>query len=265
METYAPIFNGFYGTAFSFEPDMYCVMDNLCENFTENQKRLIRKFCDENYYLAIKDNYKNYTIDVAEAVCEFLSEKVSEMLKTNVEFEFQNIHSPKYYNYSNDSINVNLKCDFDTFMNNLLFFIKQHIKEFEQYIKDNYTSCDGFMSYYSNDVKDWIKNEYGEHEIGSMLEFALRVFDEDIEEEMIYYVLENVYAEGYCDFTDDFKALLESDSMKNIFNEYEKLMKQKDDYVSLMKEQKKSVPWEKIHEHEEKNDKLFIEDIAKSL
>ena len=158
------------------------------------------------------------------------------MLKTNVEFEFQNIHSPKYYNYSNDSINVNLKCDFDTFMNNLLFFIKQHIKEFEQYIKDNYTSCDGFLSYYSNDVKDWLKNEYGEHEIGSMLEFALRVFDEDIEEKMIYYVLENVYAEGYCDFTDDFKALLESDSMKNIFNEYEKLMKQKDDYVSLMKE-----------------------------
>ena len=253
METYAPIFPGFYGTLYSFADDGRAVVDSLlgeCDTDIE----LIHKFVEENYDETVDEYYTRYTEDVAKAVCHFLTETVSEILNTDVEFEFQNIHSPKYYNFSNDSINVNLKFkDADVFMRKLLSFVKKHKKEFEQYLKDNYTSCDGFMSYYSNKVSDWMKKEYGEHEIGSMLEFVLRNSNDNIEEDMYYYVTERVCDLAYCDFKDSFKRFMESNAMKKFEKEYEALENQRANYIELMKSQNKKVDYGTLEKQKEKN------------
>lgn len=255
METYAPIFNGFYETAYSFNVDDYDVADWLFNDneFTENQKGFCEELIKRHYMDIVKENYTEYEIDVAKAVCEFLTEKVTEMLGTKVEFEFQNIYSPKYYNYRNDSINVKLNCDTDVFMKNLLKYIKNHLADFKEYIESNYTSYDGFMSYYSNDVNDWLKNEYNDHEIGSMLEFALRSHYDDIETDMMYFVLENVYACSYTELQDNFKELIDDNKLGDIFKEFDRLVEQKNNYIKLMREQNKNPNWKAIEEQEKKN------------
>jgi len=255
METYAPIFNGFYETAYSFNVDDYDVADWLFNDneFTENQKGFCEELIKRHYMDIVKENYKEYCNDVAKAVCEFLTEKVTEMLGTKVEFEFQNIYSPKYYNYRNDSINVKLNCDTDVFMKNLLEYIKNNIDDFKEYIESNYTSCDGFCSFYSNNYNDWLKNEYNDHEIGSMLEFALRSHYDDIETDMMYFVLENVYACSYVELADEFKLIADSDELKAIFNEFERLETQKKNYYEYCRSMNKQPNNKAINEQTEKN------------
>lgn len=268
METYAPIFSGFYETAYGFEPDMNTVIDMLFndEDYTENQKRFIRHFVSSNYETAVKEDYQQYETDVAKSVCKFLEEELSEFFKMKIEVEFQNIHSPKYYNFSNDSINVNVKCEnWDEFMGKMLSYVKEHIEHFKEYIKDNYTSYDGFMSFYSNDVKDWLKEEYSEHEFGSILEFVLRENDKNIEESMMYYVMENVSAEMYCDITENFKHFLETDAMKNIFKEYEKLLEMKETYIQMMKNAGRKPNFKALALQEEKNNDELSDEVIKGI
>jgi hypothetical protein len=138
-------------------------------------------------------------------------------------------------------------------MKNLLTYIKQHITDFEKYIKENYTSYDGFMSYYSNDISDWLKNEYNDHEIGSMLEFALRSYYDDIETDMIYFVVENVYACSYVELQENFKELIDDNKLGDIFKEFDRLVEQKNNYIKLMREQHKNPNWKVIEGQEKKN------------
>ena len=267
METFAPIFNGFYETAYSFDVDSYDATDWLFNDneFTENQKNFCEELIKRHYERVVKENYTEYETDVAKAVCEFLTEKVTEMLGTKVEFEFQNIYSPKYYNFRNDSINVKLHCDTDVFMKNLLEYIKNHLTDFKKYIESNYTSYDGFMSFYSNDVNDWLKSEYNDHEIGSLLEFALREYYENIETEMMYFVLENVYACSYIELQEDFQELIDDNKLDDIFKEFDRLTEQKNNYIELMVEQNKNPNWKVIEKQEKKNLDDMCNDVIKLL
>ena len=266
METFAPIFNGFYETVYSFNVDRYDITDWLFgDDYTENQKYLFDELIKRNYDAVVKENYNEYCVDVAKAVCEFLTEKVTEMLDTKVEFEFQNIYSPKYYNYQTDSINVKLNCDIDVFMKNLLKYIKNHLDDFKEYIESNYTSYDGFCSFYSNNYEDWIKNEYNDHEIGSLIEFALRENYDDIETEMMYYVLENVYATSYCELNKDFQVLIDNNELDLIFAENNRLINQKNLYLEYMKEKNQKPNYKAIEIQEVKNYDELCNDIIKLL
>lgn len=255
METYAPIFSGFYETAYSFNVDDYDVTDWLFDESKHSniQMEFFSELVKRHYMDIINEKHSEYETDVAKAVCEFLTEKVSEMLDTKVEFEFQNIYSPKYYNYRNDSINVKLNCDTDVFMKNLLEYIKKHLDDFKEYIESNYTSYDGFVSFYSNDVNDWLKNEYNDHEIGSLLEFALRSHYDNIETDMMYFVLENVYACSYVELNNDFQLVMDTDEFKSIVKEYERLENQKAMYFEYCKSVNKRPNRKAIEEQAEKN------------
>lgn len=244
MKTYAPIFSGFYETEFSMKMSVDEIANELLENiddFNDNEKYLLRQYIENNYDDCIKTDYKEYENEVAHKVCEFLSEQVSVCLHTDVEFEFENIYSPQYYNFKNDSINVNLKCDTDEFMKKLLSMVQSHKKEFQEYLEATYTSCDGFISFYSNNIEDWLKEEYNEHEIGSMLEFVLKLCNKDIYTEMVYYVIENVWEGGYYHFTEKFDKFLENDDLHKILNEFKKMCLQKDEYIAIMRSQEKEI------------------------
>ena len=252
METYAPIFPGFYETAYSFEIDIHDAVESVFDEMNTTMK-LFHELANRDYDKLFKENYNGYRENVAKTVCEFLSEKISDMLKVNVQVEFQNIYSPMYYNFKNDSINVNLKIDDeDLFMKNLLSFVKNHFDKFKQYIESNYTSYDGFLSHYSNNANEWVKNEYNAHEIGSILEFALRTYYNDIETDMMYYVLENVYSFGYIDVQEKFKEVIESDEFDCIVKEYDKLLNQKENYLITMKNHGKYPNMNAINKQTEK-------------
>lgn len=266
IETFAPIFNGFYETSFQFDYDVDSFLENaLSEKCSSNVQYLLSAFVHNNYYDCLNDDYVGYKTDVAKAVCEFLSEKVTEMLGVKTTFVFQSIYSPKYYNYRNDSINVGIETDNTLFMNALLKYIKDNFDDFKEYIKNNYTSYDGFCSFYSNDADDWLKQEYNDHEIGSMLEFALRDYYDDVYTDLVYYCVENVFADNYASLTNKFEVLLDDDKAKAIFNEYERLCTQKENYFALMKELNKEPNYKAINEQEEKNIQSLCNELKELL
>ena len=154
VEGYLPIFNGFYNSVF----------ENLIENEDEG------------------------TTDIKEVV-KLVFEKVTEKLKKYnfiSQAIFENLNSPKEYNYYNDSIN----CQYIISQENLLNiykYIRKNKKEFKKYLKENYTSYSGFISSYSNNLKGWtvkkvLKNQ---HQLSSIFEFILQ--NQEYNEISLYY------------------------------------------------------------------------------
>lgn len=146
-KTFLPIFPGFYNTIFQFD----------FESLDESDK-------DK------KINYKDYMDHVAKQACKFIESEFSEFIN---KIEFENVHSPAYYNYSNDSI----YCIIDFNEKKVIKFVENHKNEFSQYLKNNFTSRPGFTSFYSNDVKKWDLLESLKHEskCGYIFEFICQI------------------------------------------------------------------------------------------
>ena len=166
INSWLPVFPGFYNTI--FEP---------------NEEYLIaegKTYDDYNW------NYLEYYKDVAERCCEALEESFEEF---EIKIEFQNIHSPKEYNFSNDIINCQYTIS-QKGINKILKFLNDHFDLFHQYIKNTYSSRSGFISFYSNDAYTWIENFKQEpthkHYIGSILNFV-----SDLDQWDLFYACES--------------------------------------------------------------------------
>jgi hypothetical protein len=166
IKTFCPNFNGFYNSIYDYDYD--------------NVKYNINEIREEKNLLPIDDfeiDFKKYAKDVSEKYCEVMQNVLKDYVNSIV---FENVHSPKEYNYYNDSINCTIDIKYDVIKE----YIYNNIDAFNKYLKNNFTSCDGFISFYGNtfeswkdDTKDFI--EYGK-EIGYILEFIYNnIFDVD--------------------------------------------------------------------------------------
>lgn len=153
IESYLPIFNGFYNTHFEADEES-CIEDG--------------KTYDDYEF-----NYEDYRERVATACCEAIQKELKDLA---IKVEFQTVISPKYYNFSNDSINVAYHLEENSYKN-LYKYILENKEAFNSYIKDNYSSYDGFMSFHSNNADDWmmslIEEDELKHKFGACLEFYL--------------------------------------------------------------------------------------------
>ena len=73
-------------------------------------------------------------------------------------------------------------------------YLKEHDEKFRKYLKEQYTSCSGFISSYPNNAGSWLEDNPLEHQhkLGAVLQFIL--LNEGVEEfDMYYYCSENVY------------------------------------------------------------------------
>ena len=179
IKSYLPIFKGFYNTI--FEP----CLDND-ENFSEAQ---IESF----------DN-TSYENDIAKELCKIFVKQLKENTGIEIAIEYEEVESPKEYNYRNDAIYCTISLDID-FINGLNSFLEIHKTGFTEYLKDHFTSCSGFSSYYFNTFEKWqekTKNftSFDSVEIASILEYI--AIDNDINEMSLYYdVIENVSIYNY--------------------------------------------------------------------
>jgi hypothetical protein len=85
-------------------------------------------------------------------------EKVSEKLNDfgiNCGIKFEEIISPREYNFTNDSINCEII--FKDF-NQVLNLLKENEETFRDFVKYNYSSRSGFISFYSNDSDEWMED-----------------------------------------------------------------------------------------------------------
>ena len=189
VQTFLPVFNGFYNTLF----------ENILDNATDNAIEY------HNETNETELNYDNFDFDFAliqNEICKDAISKVEEKLNEigiNCTINFETLVSPREYNFSNDSINIEI--NFKKF-SQVIEILEQNFDSFTQYIKDNYTSCSGFISSHSSYASDWMEDlrenpENEAHKVGAVLDFILQEVEEYNDECLYYELCDNAYFVEY--------------------------------------------------------------------
>ncbi len=193
VETYLPIFTGFYESVFSPTEDME--IDYINE---ERENKGLSKIEFDQFEF----DYDSYETDVAHCCCSFIESELSQYVEG---VNFQLINSPKEYNFATDSIHVEIELNEEK-IENIKKFIFEHSNEFAEYIRDRYTSYDGFMSYYSNNPLDWLNSIDDcikhKHQLGSILEFISYQIMKDPIMSMYYSVEAYLNVKNYTECTE---------------------------------------------------------------
>lgn len=180
-ETWCPMFPGFYNTVFEYDRED----DDILEYNRENKTNLS--------YDDFEWDYKDYYKRITKCFCNRLEKELSHYLK--IKISFQDVHSPKEYNFANDSINICATVSLPA----IFKIINQHYENSRAYFIAHYTSCSGFISFHSNNVDDWLKKDYilenPAHRIGGLLACICEIL---LDDDYLYYWCDD---EMYMNFT----------------------------------------------------------------
>ena len=189
VQTFLPVFNGFYNTVFEY------ILDNATEFAIDN-------YNEQNNTLLNYDDFNfNYNLIMSE-ICKDAVIKIEEKLNEigiNCSIIYENLISPREYYFSNDSINIEI--NFKKF-SQVIEILEQNFDSFAQYIKEHYTSCSGFISSHSSYASDWIEDlredaENEAHKVGAVLDFILQEIEEYKDEDLYFDLCENYYEIDY--------------------------------------------------------------------
>lgn len=207
-----PFFPGFYESALENGDTPYWAIRNELEYYTRDcadehpeWKNLTEDdfgFDYKGYEKAVMDNFitafKNSSPEIVESV------------------EFDELVSPKYYNFSTDRLFcwVTFSEDWKPVMRK---FMDDNHQILEVHIKKAWSSRDGFWSFTSNDVDEWYGKIFDEEDpsyIGIMLGYMMRFVDgkdmlDGVSDTIIMDTLEDVYEGSYVFMTDEAKERIE--------------------------------------------------------
>ena len=159
FETTIP-FQGFYGSmhegcigsTVEMEIDHYLGEDG--GNKTQDQ---VNEWQESINYCSIFEAYSKHYVDFVNSELGLASLTYKELV------------SPKEYNFTTDRI----FCTVGYADIRRLYALYRHSDSFRELIKDQFTSYDGFASFYSNDVADWIEKPFDtwdHNEIGMLIQ-----------------------------------------------------------------------------------------------
>lgn len=138
------------------------------------------------------DDFNEFKIDTCKEFMKQYVEGIHDVLPYDItdheDFKFEildgedniEIISPKYYNYSTDRCFCLIETNRKT-----LKLIKEYtlrLDGVEQYIKDHFTSCDGFISFITNDFNEWKTldiEDYEENMFIALLDMLLELDDKE--------------------------------------------------------------------------------------
>lgn len=185
IETYLPIFTGFYNTI--FEPDEESEIDDIN---TQREEKGLKPIDYDN----CEWDYEDYQTRVSESATDFIGGELEAMFD-GLTVTYQSLYSPEYYNFSNDSINIEVKAT-DKALKAIRAYLMKNFEAFTEHVKKKNTSRAGFSAFYSNDVLVWLGEYFDQMEtkgvfLGQMLEFIM--VNEDIKEADIYNNLNDCY------------------------------------------------------------------------
>ncbi len=131
--------------------------------------------------------------DVYGAYSKEYVEQISHL--TNIKFVFEELVSPKEYNFTTDRIFVTID------RKSLAKIIRQvRGEKLNNKAKEMFTNRSGFISYYSNDVSDWGKIEEWDHnQIGCALEALFDYYKNEENVDLEESALENMSEGGQLD------------------------------------------------------------------
>lgn len=175
VKTYLPLFTGFYGSLFG---DI--IEDAIANEIEAYNEQNNTKLGYDNFDYNVSELTTKITKDSTEIVERYISDN---LLKCSVKFE--ELVSPRYYNYTNDSINIEMNFNKSEFF----ILIDENKAELINLIEDSYTGYDGFIPTHSSDINDWISElkkdfENCEHKVGALFDFLLQI--KDLTRETLY-------------------------------------------------------------------------------
>jgi len=190
FETFLPLFPGFYNTYLESDDAETSELDYINEQRAENGLEQIE-------WDKCEFDYDEYRQRVSKAYTNAVEHELKSLGLVN-NIEFQELISPKEYNFSTDSIDVEI----DVNIENLQKYIAENKQKFIEYLKEKYTSCSGFISSYSTDFDVWSEDtdtftnfECNGHYLGSILDFILDnegiEYDLDLNGETNYITVTN--------------------------------------------------------------------------
>jgi hypothetical protein len=71
-------------------------------------------------------------------------------------YTFSEVVSPREYNYTSDKVYFDLTLNVSRFKKTLTKLIFDNEELFQEILDDRHKSRSGFISFYSNDLKDWL-------------------------------------------------------------------------------------------------------------
>jgi len=110
------------------------------------------------------------------------------------------IHSPQYYNFSNDEIDLTVTFSKSKVLNE----VNKNITKFDGFLRERYSSRDGFNSFTSNNYIEWLEDYNNEMDtaVGAVLTY---LFQETIEEN------QEAFIQHVCDDYMDYREFVDSD------------------------------------------------------
>lgn len=183
--TWLPVFPGFYGTI--FDGDSMYSSETEYINESVKPEELAKSMIDNLYNSEAGDKlWKEYEQSTAKQCVETIWNNLRNLHYVE-EIEFEEVCSPRYYNFSNDSINVKVTYSIEN-ITNIKNFIQENLNEWKKFLKNNYSSYDGFISSHSNnpDSEEWdIETALADtHKSGSILQFICN--EHNIDSDTLY-------------------------------------------------------------------------------
>lgn len=110
------------------------------------------------FYYDLRD-FDGYMKEVAEHAVHLIDSEFSASWyddnKIIYGVRFLGISSPLYYNYTTDKLEMEVDVDYEKLKK---FCLETNREEFDDYLHEHFTSCDGFISFVDNSVKDFESN-----------------------------------------------------------------------------------------------------------
>lgn len=158
-----------------FYESIFCNSDEFIDDEYELKGLLEEIVTDEKLEVVYEyENFEQYKKDVSKTYLEYYVEKIIDCLPSKISdadyFKFEIIDdednieviSPKYYNYRTDSCYCLVETNIET-LQELKNFGLQNEEDVQEYLKNHFTSYEGFHSFISNDIEYWKRLDIKEY------------------------------------------------------------------------------------------------------
>ena len=178
--------------------------DNIQHDFEESSTNI-----SPNYYYRNFDN-KKYMEVWNERVFTYIEHTLFKEIFSGMDLKFSMLNlgywSPREYNFDCDSCDFELKLDWDLFYQRIIAYTNNNKEEFEEYLNENYSSRDGFMSFTANNYEDWLEDFDNKRvqEIAAVLSLIINkeYTQEQIQEDALYDVFNDLFYDEFVDYTE---------------------------------------------------------------
>jgi len=194
-ETWLPKFPGFYESVYDLDYDR--IEEDIKELIEDKE---LRDLCIKEFYCT-EESTRVWEDWKRQITKEFTSAMEGILRENNFieKINFQSLYSPREYNFSTDSINVEIEFSEEN-IKAIQNFLKENSAKWSKYLKERYSSRSGFISFHDNfsDSEEWIIDTdhalSDNHNFGSLLEFIIDCLELD-DEYFMYFVLESCYVD----------------------------------------------------------------------